>query len=130
MVNFQNAVLNAANSIRNTAFSIEAIKVSKERLERQQKVFEQKYKKQEELNRLAIEKKAAITNKSVAAARYKEAMAVKQELANKEYERTSEARIEQYKADIASGKRKYKIATEQKAKVNAKPKEGSKNAKV
>ena len=101
MVNFQSGVLNAANSIRNLAISMEAAKFSEVRLKKQQQMADQAVATKKTMDDIAIRN------------------------ANLQYEKKSDARIEQYAKELASGK-KAKTTKEEKAKAE----EVVKNAKI
>ena len=93
MVNFQSGVLNAANSIRNLAISMEAAKFSKVRLEKQQQMAEQAVAKKKEMDDIAIR---------TANLKYEKKLQ-EQNIKLGEKQKKSDARVEQYAKDLASG---------------------------
>ena len=115
MGNFQSGVLNAANSIRNLAISMEAAKFSKVRLEKQQQLAEQAVAKKKEMDDIAIRN---------ANLKYEKKLQ-EQNIKLGEKQKKSDARVEQYAKDLASGK-KSKTTKEEKAKAE----EVANNAKI
>lgn len=113
MVNFQSGVLNAANSIRNLAISMEAAKFSDIRLKKQQQMADQAVAKKKKMDDIAIRLKEKKLTKA-------------QNIKNSEMQKMSDIRVAQYAEDLKSGKKKYRVTSEQKAKA----KEIVDNAKI
>lgn len=115
MVNFQSGVLNAANSIRNLAISLDAAKFSEVRLQKQQQMANQAVAKKKKMDDIAIRKENLKYEKKLK----------EQNIKIGEKQKMSDARVEQYAKDLASGK-KAKTTKEEKAKA----KEVVDNAKI
>lgn len=113
MVNFQSGVLNAANSIRNLAISMEAAKFSDVRLKKQQQLADQAVAKKKKMDDIAIRLKEEKLTKA-------------QNIKIAEMQKASDVKIAQYAEDLKSGKKKYRVTSEQKAKAE----EVAKNAKI
>ena len=112
MVNFQNSVNNVANSMRNLSLSLRATEFAEQRLQQQKKMADLAYDKKQKMDAVAVRLK------------YEKGLK-EQNIKIGEMQKKSDARVEQYAKDLASGK-KAKTTKEEKSKAE----EVVKNAKI
>lgn len=112
MVNFQNSVNNVANSMRNLSLSLRATEFAEQRLQQQKKMADLAYDKKQKMDAVAVRLK------------YEKGLK-EQNIKLGEKQKKSDARVEQYAKDLASGK-KAKTTKEEKAKAE----EVANNAKI
>ena len=112
MVNFQNSVNNVANSMRNLSLSLRATEFAEQRLQQQKKMADLAYDKKQKMDAVAVRLK------------YEKGLK-EQNIKLEEKQKKSDARVEQYAKDLASGK-KAKTTKEEKAKAE----EVANNAKI
>lgn len=112
MVNFQNSVNNAATSMRNLSLSLQATEFAEQRLQQQKKMADLAYAKKQKMDAVAVRLK------------YEKGLK-EQNIKLEEKQKKSDARVEQYAKDLASGK-KTKTTKEEKAKAE----EVANNAKI
>lgn len=112
MVNFQNSVNNTATSMRNLSLSLQATEFAEQRLQQQKKMADLAYAKKQKMDAVAVRLK------------YEKGLK-EQNIKLEEKQKKSDARVEQYAKDLASGK-KAKTTKEEKAKAE----EVANNAKI
>ena len=112
MVNFQNSVNNIATSMRNLSLSLQATEFAEQRLQQQKKMADLAYAKKQKMDAVAVRLK------------YEKGLK-EQNIKLEEKQKKSDARVEQYAKDLASGK-KAKTTKEEKAKAE----EVANNAKI
>lgn len=112
MVNFQNSVNNTATSMRNLSLSLQATEFAEQRLQQQKKMADLAYSKKQKMDAVAVRLK------------YEKGLK-EQNIKLEEKQKKSDARVEQYAKDLASGK-KAKTTKEEKAKAE----EVANNAKI
>lgn len=112
MVNFQNSVNNTATSMRNLSLSLKATEFAEQRLQQQKKMADLAYAKKQKMDAVAVRLK------------YEKGLK-EQNIKLEEKQKKSDARVEQYAKDLASGK-KAKTTKEEKAKAE----EVANNAKI
>lgn len=112
MVNFQNSVNNAATSMRNLSLSLQAKSFAEQRLQQQKNMADLAYAKKQKMDAIAVRLK------------YEKGLK-EQNIKLEEKQKKSDARVEQYAKDLASGKR-AKTTKEEKAKAE----EVANNAKI
>ena len=112
MVNFQNSVNNAATSMRNLSLSLQATEFAEQRLQQQKKMADLAYSKKQKMDAVAVRLKYEKGKRA-------------QDIKIGEMQKKSDARVEQYAKDLASGK-KTKTTKEEKAKAE----EVANNAKI
>lgn len=112
MVNFQNSVNNIATSMRNLSLSLQATEFAEQRLQQQKKMADLAYDKKQKMDAVAVRLK------------YEKGLK-EQNIKLEEKQKKSDARVEQYAKDLASGK-KAKTTKEEKAKAE----EVANNAKI
>ena len=112
MVSFQNSVNNTATSMRNLSLSLQATEFAEQRLQQQKKMADLAYAKKQKMDAVAVRLK------------YEKGLK-EQNIKLEEKQKKSDARVEQYAKDLASGK-KAKTTKEEKAKAE----EVANNAKI
>lgn len=112
MVNFQNSVNNAVTSMRNLSLSLQATEFAEQRLQQQKKMADLAYAKKQKMDAVAVRLKYEKGKRA-------------QDIKIGEMQKKSDARVEQYAKDLASGK-KTKTTKEEKAKAE----EVANNAKI
>lgn len=112
MVNFQNSVNNAVTSMRNLSLSLQATEFAEQRLQQQKKMADLAYAKKQKMDAVAVRLKYEKGKRA-------------QDIKIGEMQKKSDARVEQYAKDLASGK-KSKTTKEEKAKAE----EVANNAKI
>lgn len=112
MANFQNSVNNTATSMRNLSLSLQATEFAEQRLQQQKKMADLAYAKKQKMDAVAVRLK------------YEKGLK-EQNIKLGEKQKKSDARVEQYAKDLASGK-KAKTTKEEKAKAE----EVANNAKI
>ena len=112
MVNFQNGVNNGAASVRDLSLSLQATEFAEQRLQQQKKMADLAYSKKQKMDAVAVRLKYEKGKRA-------------QDIKIGEMQKKSDARVEQYAKDLASGK-KAKTTKEEKAKAE----EVANNAKI